>query len=189
MRGHEIILGGFGGQGVKVISALLAQAAHHAGKHAMMYNIYAAAIRGGPIFCTVLVSDREIPGAPTTVAPTAVLAMDQNTVDVYEGAIRPAGTLVVNSSLAHRAPARTDLNVVLVPTNDIADAIGDIRYTGMVGLGALIEGTGVVTVEAVVRCLQKTLPSYRHHTIPANEEALRRGAERAATLPRPSLVG
>jgi hypothetical protein len=54
-RAHEIILGG---QGIKVISSLLAQAAHEAGRHAMMYNIYAAAIRGGPIFCTVLVADR-----------------------------------------------------------------------------------------------------------------------------------
>ena len=57
---HEIILGGFGGQGVKVIASLLAQAAHQDGQHAAMYNIYAAAIRGGPIFCTVLVSGRPI---------------------------------------------------------------------------------------------------------------------------------
>ena len=62
MRRHEIVLGGFGGQGIKVIASLLGQAVHAAGGHAMMYNIYAAAIRGGPIFCTVLVFDEPSQG-------------------------------------------------------------------------------------------------------------------------------
>ena len=180
MSRHDIILGGFGGQGIKVISSLLAQAADHDGRHATMYNIYAAAIRGGPIFCTVIVSDREIVGGPTTTAPTAVLAMDPNTVEVYEPAIRPGGLLVVNSSLVSRPPARADIDVVLVPTNEIAEALGDIKFTGMVGLGALIGGTGVVSLGAVQRCLETALPSYRHGMIPANVEALRRGAECAA---------
>ncbi len=173
---HEIILGGFGGQGIKVISTLLAQAAHHAGKQAMMYNIYAAAIRGGPIFCTVIVADEVILGAPTTTAPTAVLAMDPYSVTVYEPTIRPGGTLVVNASLVSQPPTRDDINVVLVPTNAIAEELGDIKYTGMVGLGALIAHTGVVSPADVRACLEQILPPYRHHMIPANEEALRRGA-------------
>jgi 2-oxoglutarate ferredoxin oxidoreductase subunit gamma len=176
MTRHEIILGGFGGQGIKVIASLLAQAAHAAGRQAMMYNIYAAAIRGGPIFCTVVAGDGPLAGAPTTTHPTAVLAMDPNTVDVYGPAIAPGGVLVVNSSLDPRRPGRSDLVTVLVPTNQIAEDLGDIKYTGMVGLGALIEATGVVSFDAVSRCLRQTLPAYRHHTIPANEQALRRGA-------------
>ena len=176
MSRHDIILGGFGGQGIKVISSLLAQAAHHDGRHAMMYNIYAAAIRGGPIFCTVIVSDREIAGGPSTTAPTAVLAMDPNTVLVYEPVIRPGGTLIVNTSLVDHLPARRDIDIVAVPSNEIAEAIGDIKFAGMAGLGALIEGTGVVSAEAVRTCLEHTLPSYRHGMIPANIEALRRGA-------------
>jgi 2-oxoglutarate ferredoxin oxidoreductase subunit gamma len=176
MDRHEIILGGFGGQGVKVISALLAQAVHEAGGEAMMYNIYAAAIRGGPIFCTVVAGDGPLAGGPTTTRPTAVLAMDPNTVDVYGPAVRPGGVLVVNSALDPRVPERTDLASVLVPTNQIAEELGDMKYTGMVGLGALIQATGVVSIEAVVRCLERTLPAYRHHMIPANERALRRGA-------------
>jgi 2-oxoglutarate ferredoxin oxidoreductase subunit gamma len=179
---HEIVLGGFGGQGLKVLSSLLAQAAHHAGKQAMMYNIYAAAIRGGPIFCTVIVADEPMLGAPTTTAPTAVLALDENTVAVYEPVIRPGGALVVNSSLVTRQPARADLNVVMVPTNEIAEELGDIKYAGMVGLGALIAHTGVVPLSAVRSCLEKTLPPYRHHTISANEQALRRGAECVGSL-------
>ncbi|MFQ6018923.1 MAG: 2-oxoacid:acceptor oxidoreductase family protein [Kiloniellaceae bacterium] len=182
---HEIVLGGFGGQGLKVISALLAQAAHHAGKHAMMYNIYAAAIRGGPIFCTVIVSAGEIEGGPTTTKPTAVLAMDPNTVEVYQSAIRPGGTLVVNSSLVKHLSGRSGINVVMVPTNEIAEEIGDIKYAGMVGLGALIAHTGVVPIEAVRSCLEKTLPPYRHHMIRANELALRRGAECVGSLAGP----
>jgi 2-oxoglutarate ferredoxin oxidoreductase subunit gamma len=180
---HEIILGGFGGQGIKVIASLLAQAVHAEGGHAMMYNIYAAAIRGGPIFCTVVAGEQPLLGGPTTTRPTAVLAMDPNTVDVYGPAVRPGGVLVVNSSLDPRRPERHDLRTVLVPTNQIAEELGDIKYTGMVGLGALIEATGMVSFDAVGRCLRQTLPAYRHHTIPANEQALRRGAacvERAA---------
>ena len=108
---HEIVLGGFGGQGVKVIATLLAQAAHHDGKQAMMYNIYAAAIRGGPIYCTVRVSNEAILGGPTTTTPTAVLAMDPNTVQVYEDTLQPGGTLVVNSTLVADAPRREDINM------------------------------------------------------------------------------
>jgi 2-oxoglutarate ferredoxin oxidoreductase subunit gamma len=176
MQRHEIILGGFGGQGIKVIASLLAQAVHAAGGQAMMYNIYAAAIRGGPIFCTVVAGAGPLAGGPTTTHPTAVLAMDPNTVDVYGPAVRPGGVLVVNSSLDARRPPRADLTTVLVPTNQIAEELGDIRYTGMVGLGALIEATGVVSFDAVVGCLRQTLPAYRHHMIPTNERALRRGA-------------
>ncbi len=179
---HELVLGGFGGQGIKVIASLLAQAAHDEGRHATMYNIYAAAIRGGPIFCTVLVSDLPLAGGPVTTSPTAVLAMDPNTVNVYGSTTRPGGVLVVNTSLVRETPARSDIGVVRVPTNEIAEAIGDIRYTGMVGLGALIGATRVVGIEAVARCLEKTLPAYRHHMIPANLEALRRGAACAETL-------
>ena len=179
---HEIILGGFGGQGVKVIASLLAQAAHEDGRHAAMYNIYAAAIRGGPIFCTVLVAEAPLAGGPVTTAPTAVLAMDPNTVAVYGPTIRPGGLLVVNRSLVADTPSLPDITVVAVPTNEIAEAIGDIRYAGMVGLGALIGGTGVVGLDAVRRCLETTLPSYRHHMIPANVEALQRGAECAGMV-------
>ncbi len=173
---HDIILGGFGGQGVKVIATLLAQAAHHDGKQAMMYNIYAAAIRGGPIYCTVRVSDQAILGGPTTTAPSAVLAMDPDTMRVYENAMRPGGTLVVNSTLVSDHPRRNDLNVVSVPTNEIAGEIGDMKYTGMVALGALIAHTGVVSLAAVRACLEEILPAHRHHMIPANEQALQRGA-------------
>ena len=183
---HAIILGGFGGQGLKVIGALLAQAAHQAGKQAMMYNIYAAAIRGGPIFCTVIVSDEPILGAPTTLSPTAVLAMDENTVEVYERLMRSGGTLVVNRSLVKRQPARADIDVVMVPTNEIAEELGDIKFASMVGLGALIGHTGVVPLEAIRRCLERTLPAYRHHMIPANERALRRGAECAGSPSAPA---
>ena len=70
---HEIILGGFGGQGLKVISSLLAQAAHQAGKHASMYNIYAAAIRGGPIFFTVIVVEGAVQRGPAATAPPAAV--------------------------------------------------------------------------------------------------------------------
>ena len=189
MRRHEIVLGGFGGQGIKVIASLLGQAVHAAGGHAMMYNIYAAAIRGGPIFCTVVAGDGSLTGGPTTTRPTAVLAMDPNTVDVYGPAIQPGGVLVVNSSLDPRRPERPDLTTVLVPTNQIAEELGDIKYTGMVGLGALIEATGVVSFDAVGRCLRQTLPAYRHHTIPANEQALCRGAACVARTALPSAAG
>ncbi len=179
---HEIVLGGFGGQGIKVIATLLAQAAHHDGKQAMMYNIYAAAIRGGPIYCTVRVSNEAILGGPTTTTPTAVLAMDPNTVQVYEDTLQPGGTLVVNSTLVADAPRREDINIVSVPTNEIAEEIGDMKYTGMVALGALAAHTGVVSLEAIGSCLEEILPPYRHHMIPANEQALRRGAACVGSL-------
>ncbi len=162
---QEIVLGGFGGQGVKIIASLLAQTAHTEGRHAAMCNIYGAAIRGGPIFCTLAVSDEPLRGGPVTTAPTAVLAMDPNTVTVCGPALRAGDVLVVNTSLVPDVPVRADITIVPAPRNEIAETIGDIRYTGMVGLGALIGATHVVGLDAVRSCLEQTLPSYRHHMI------------------------
>lgn len=117
-----------------------------------------------------------------TTAPTAVLAMDPNTVTVYGPALRAGDVLVVNTSLVPDVPVRADITIVPAPTNEIAKTIGDIRYTGMVGLGALIGATHVVGLDAVRSCLEQTLPSYRHHMIPANVHGLQRGAACAGAV-------
>lgn len=183
---HEIVLGGFGGQGIKVIGALLAQGVHRTGRQVALYTIYAAAIRGGPIFCTVIADEQPLLGAPTTTSPTAVLAMDPNTVGVYGPVLRPGGVLVVNTSLAAPPSKRTDVVVVGVPTSEIAEELGDIRYASMVALGALAEAAGVVSLEALHAVLEDLLPAHRRHMAAGNQEALRRGARcaREVTAPR-----
>jgi 2-oxoglutarate ferredoxin oxidoreductase subunit gamma len=118
--------------------------------------------------------DPTIEGREVLVDSNVLLDVLTEDAQWYGPAIRPGGVLVVNSSLdpRHRS-VRTSRRCW--SANQIAEEVGDIKYTGMVGLGALIEATGVVSFDAVSRCLRGTLPAYRHHTIPANEQALRRG--------------
>src|SRR5262245_19047522 len=118
-------MGGFGGQGVKTIATLLGRAANQVGLQASMYNVYGAAIRGGAIFCYTAISDVPLVGANVTTFPSAVLAMDERTLLTFEQVVQPAGTLVVNTSLTGVKPTREDINVVYVPSSEIANELGN----------------------------------------------------------------
>lgn len=180
---HEVVMGGFGGQGVKSIASLLGRSADKAGLHAMMYNLYGAAIRGGAIFCNIVIGDEPLVGAPTTTHPTALLAMDANTADVYLPLVVTGGTAVLNTSLVTAPPERGDVRTIRVPASEIAEEIGDFKLSGMVALGALAADIGVVDIDTIADCLAATLKPGRHYLLEANRVALARGAELAARAP------
>ena len=173
---QDIVMGGFGGQGVKTIATLLGQAANSAGLHAAMYTVYGAAIRGGAIYCYTAVSDQPLLGAAVTTFPSAVLAMDERTLLTFEQVIQPGGTLVINSSLTERQSARKDIRVVYVPSSEIANELGNFQLCGMVALGALVAATQVVPAQTILDCLESTLPANKHHLLDGNRQALARGA-------------
>ncbi|MGE0386654.1 MAG: 2-oxoacid:acceptor oxidoreductase family protein [Gammaproteobacteria bacterium] len=173
---HDIVMGGFGGQGVKTIATLLGQAANRAGLHALMYNVYGAAIRGGAIYCYTAISDQPLVGAPVTTFPSAVLAMDQRSYATFEPVVQPGGTLIVNTSLVTGRSGRNDIRVVYVPSSEIADELGSFQLCGMVALGALVFATGIVSGEVILGCLETTLPATKHHLLEGNRRALARGA-------------
>ena len=181
----EILIAGFGGQGVLFGGQLMAYAAMDEGREVTWIPSYGPEMRGGTANCTVVIADEEI-GSPLVRFPQAVIAMNLPSLDKYEGVVKPGGVIVVNSSMVNREVQRKDLRMVMIPGNEIAESLGDRRMTNMVLLGGLLANLPVLTVEAVGRALEAHLPTRHKRLLPLNLQALQRGAEYIATV---STVG
>jgi 2-oxoglutarate ferredoxin oxidoreductase subunit gamma len=175
----EIIIAGFGGQGVLFGGQVLAFAAMDAGKEVTWIPSYGPEMRGGTANCTVIIADDEI-GSPLVRNPPLGIALNLPSFDKYEGALRPGGTLIVNKSMVDRGPKRDDLHVLLVPCNEIAEEIGDRRLLNMVAVGALLSALPELSISDVERALKAHLPARHQHLLPHNYDALRRGFAAAA---------
>jgi 2-oxoglutarate ferredoxin oxidoreductase subunit gamma len=171
----EIILAGFGGQGILFAGQLMAYAALDAGKEVTWIPSYGPEMRGGTANCTVVIADEEI-GAPTVRNPMAALVFNLPSLDKYEALVKPGGVLVVNKSMVDRQATRTDITVISIPAVEIAEALGEKRLTNMVMLGALLSQLPVLPIEAIETTLGKQLPEHRRHLLELNSKALRRGA-------------
>lgn len=171
----DIIISGFGGQGVLFAGQLLSYAAMDEGKNVTWIPSYGPEMRGGTANCTVVVSDEEI-GSPMVRFPDAVIVMNLPSLDKYESQIKPGGLLVINTSIIDRKATRTDIRVVEVPANEIAEEIGDRRLTNMVLLGCLVSNLPILPLAAISKALKEHLPARHHKLIPANMQAIEKGA-------------
>jgi 2-oxoglutarate ferredoxin oxidoreductase subunit gamma len=171
----EVIIAGFGGQGVLFAGQLLAYAALDAGKEVTWFPSYGPEMRGGTANCTVVVADEEI-GSPLVRNPQAAIVMNLPSLDKYEPMVTKGGVLVANSSLTNREAQRDDLVSVFLPANEIAEQIGNKRLINVVMLGALLAKLPVLPLEAIEEGLERHLPERHKRLLPMNLEALRRGA-------------
>jgi 2-oxoglutarate ferredoxin oxidoreductase subunit gamma len=171
----EVIVAGFGGQGVLFTGQLLSYAAMDEGKQVTWIPSYGPEMRGGTANCTVVIADEEI-GSPLVRNPKAVIAMNLPSLDKYEPAVQAGGLLVINGSMVNRPPSRKDIRSVVVPANDIAEELGDRKLTNMVLLGALLGNLDVISLEALKKALKEHLPERHHKLLPLNYQALEKGA-------------
>jgi 2-oxoglutarate ferredoxin oxidoreductase subunit gamma len=171
---EEIVFAGFGGQGVLFAGQLLAYTAMSEGKHVTWLPSYGPEMRGGTANCTVVVSEGPV-GSPVVRNPGIVAAFNLPSLDKYEPLVKPAGLLVVNSSLIARSVARDDVEVLSVPANAVADMLGNARLLNMVMVGALLMRRPVVSLEVVERTLHKNLTGEKRALLEPNYRALRQG--------------
>ena len=172
---NDVIMAGFGGQGILLIGKMLAYAGMREGKEVSWLPSYGPEMRGGTANCTVVISDRPV-GSPVIRSPRAVVAMNLPSLDKFEPDVRPGGLLIINSSLINRAARRDDLTVVEVPANDIANELGNPRGANMVALGAYLGATDAVSVDGVVEVIRETFAA-KPTVIEVNITALDRGRE------------
>jgi len=172
---HDVIFAGFGGQGVLLIGKMLAYAGLHAGKEVSWLPSYGPEMRGGTANCTVVISDRPV-GSPVILAPKSLVVMNQPSLDKFEQAVKPGGLIVVNTSLCPRAVTRTDVTVVAVPANEIAQALKNPRGANMVALGAFVGATGVIDLQDLDALVRETFAA-KPHLIDVNLLALEKGHE------------
>jgi 2-oxoglutarate ferredoxin oxidoreductase subunit gamma len=174
----EVIMAGFGGQGILLIGKMLAYAGMREGKEVSWLPSYGPEMRGGTCNCTVVVSDSPV-GSPVIRSPRAVLAMNLPSLEKFEPDIRPGGLLLINSSLINRGSERDDLTVIEVPANEIAADLGNPRGANMVALGAYLGATDAVSVDEVITVIRETFAA-KPGVIDVNIEALRKGHELGA---------
>jgi 2-oxoglutarate ferredoxin oxidoreductase subunit gamma len=170
----DVVVAGFGGQGILVTGQLLAYAAMMEGLNVTFWPAYGAETRGGTVHASVVVADGEI-GSPLVPAPEAAIIMNRPSLDRYEPQLAKDALLVFNSSLIDRTPQRHDLRVIPVPATELASTLGNVLVATLINLGSYIGATNVVGIDSLKAALRKVFDERRHHLIPLNERALDEG--------------
>ena len=171
----EVVIAGFGGQGVLFAGQILAFAGMDSGKEVTWMPSYGPEMRGGTANCTVIIADEEI-GSPLVRHPKAAIIMNLPSLDKYEPMVASGGFLIANASLVNREVTRADINSLFVPANEIAESIGNRRLANIVLLGALLVKMPVLPLEAIKEALNNHLPERHRRLLPTNLQALQQGA-------------
>lgn len=169
----EIIIAGFGGQGVLLIGRMLAYAGMMEGKEVSWLPSYGPEMRGGTANCTVVISDKPV-GSPVVKSPDILVVLNRPSLDKFEPFVKKNGLLIVNSSLIDRKTERDDIEVLYVPANDIAIKCGSPKAANMVALGALIGKTKLLKIESLEETIKETF-SEKEKIVNLNLKALREG--------------
>jgi len=148
----EVVMAGFGGQGVMTAGQLLAYAGMAEGKQVIWIPSYGPEMRGGTANCTVVISDSRI-GSPIINYPISACVFNRPSLDKFGPLIRPGGLLLINSSLIDVKSGRTDITEILVPANEIAIRLGSPKVTNMVMLAAYVEQTDIVKFTTLEKML------------------------------------
>ena len=171
---EEIVIAGFGGQGVLSMGKILAYAGLMDKLEVTWMPSYGPEQRGGTANVTVILSDKPISSPVLDTFDTAVV-LNQQSLDKFQSKVKPGGTLIYDPSGIHHLPTRTDIKIVPVDAMTAAIELNNSKTYNMILLGALLARRPIVDIDAVLRGLKKTLPERHHHLIPLNEEALRKG--------------
>jgi 2-oxoglutarate ferredoxin oxidoreductase subunit gamma len=176
---EEIVIAGFGGQGIMLAGKLLAQTAMRAGKEVTYMPSYGAEVRGGTANCMVVISEREI-ACPVVGRPDSLIVLNKASLRKFAPRLKNGGLLIMNSSLIDVVPEVDDsIEIVSIPADELAVELGSPKSANMVALGAYLQKRGYLTPEEAAQALPDVLARRYHQTLPVNINALRKGGEYA----------
>lgn len=178
----SIIVSGFGGQGALFAGQLLAYAAMDSGKNVTWIPSYGPEMRGGTAHCTVIISDNPI-GTPLVDRPDVAIVLNGPSFNKYDPLVLPGGLLAVNSSIVDQNSTRTDIDIVTVPANAIAEEMGSGKMMNMAMLGAMLARKPVLEMAVLEQALKDHLPASKAHLLESNLQVLKRGFEVGDTIP------
>lgn len=173
---HEIIIAGFGGQGVLSMGKILAYSGLMENKEVTWMPAYGPEQRGGTANVTVIVSDDRI-SSPILSSYDVAIVLNQPSLEKFEPKVKPGGIIIYDSNGIIKPPTRKDIRIFKVDAVEAANAMNNTKAFNMIVLGGLLKLEPIVTIESVVKALKKSLPERHHHLIPMNEEALKKGME------------
>ncbi len=171
---EEIIIAGFGGQGVLSMGKILAYSGIMQDQEVSWMPSYGPEMRGGTANVTVILSDERI-SSPILRAYDTAIILNQQSMDKFEPAVKPGGVLLYDPNGILRHPTRKDINIYRVEGAKKAAEMGNTKIFNMIVLGAYLNIKPVVKLENVIKGLKKSLPERHHKLIPLNEDAIRMG--------------
>jgi 2-oxoglutarate ferredoxin oxidoreductase subunit gamma len=171
----EVMFAGFGGQGILLSAKILAHAGMEEGKEVAWVPSYGPEMRGGTAYCTVVISDRPI-GSPIIRNPLHLVAMNRPSLEKFAPMVKPKGVVLINSSLIPIKSGRSDIVELIVPANDIAKKLGNVRSANIVALSAFVARSEIVDFDNLRECVKNEF-SHKEKLIPLNMEAVTAGGE------------
>ena len=173
---EELIVAGFGGQGVLSMGMTLAYAGMVEDKEISWMPSYGPEMRGGTANCIAIISDAKI-SSPIISEFDSAIILNQPSMEKFESRIKPGGLLIYESSNILKPSSRTDIEIIGIPAATEAVKMKNSKILNMIMLGAYLERKPVVKVDSIIEALKKVLPERYHNLLPINKDALNRGAE------------
>ena len=173
---EEIIIAGFGGQGVLSMGKIMAYSGIMQDMEVSWMPSYGPEMRGGTANVTVILSSDRISSPILKTFDTAVI-LNQQSMDKFEKSVKPGGILIYDSNGITRHPERKDIKIYKVDAAEEASRMESAKAFNMIVLGGYLKIKEVLKLENVISGLKKSLPERYHHMIPMNKEALTRGMD------------
>jgi len=173
---EEIIIAGFGGQGVLSMGKILAYSGLMEGHEVSWMPSYGPEQRGGTANVTVILSEQRISSPILNSFDTAII-LNQQSLNKFESAVKPGGNLIYDGYGITTPPTRTDINVYRIDAMDKSVEMNAAKSFNMIVLGGFLKISPIVKMESVILGLKKSLPERHHHLIPMNENAIKVGMD------------
>jgi len=173
---EEIIIAGFGGQGVLSMGKILAYSGIMQNQEVSWMPSYGPEMRGGTANVTVILSDDRVSSPILNEFDTAII-LNQQSLDKFEPLVKPGGLLLYDNNGITRHPERKDIDIYCIEAAAEATKMGSVKVFNMLVLGGYIKIKPVVELENVYKGLKKSLPERHHHLLSLNQEAIKRGRE------------
>ena len=172
---EEIIIAGFGGQGVLSMGKILAYSGLMDDKEVTWMPSYGPEQRGGTANVTVILSDERI-SSPVLDTYDIVVALNQQSLDKFSPRVKKGGILMYDTNGIHKHPTRTDVTLIPVNAMEATLELGNSKAYNMVVMGALLEAMPYkLPMENVMKGLKKSIPERHHHLLPLNQQAIEKG--------------
>lgn len=175
-RTVNVLLAGFGGQGILFAGRLLTFGGMLEGKEVSWLPSYGPEMRGGTANCSVVISTCAV-GSPLVTQPQILVAMNQPSLDAFIDKVAPGATVIVDSMLVKEVPARDDVKVFSVPATEICEREGLKGLANVLLVGKVVKETGVVSEQGVLDAIDKSIPPKRAHLVEPNKKAFALGLE------------
>lgn len=173
---EELIIAGFGGQGVLSMGKILAYSGLMENKEVSWMPSYGPEQRGGTANVSVIVSDSRVSSPVLNSFDTAII-LNQPSMEKFEKQVKPGGVLIYDSYGIHQPPTRTDITIYKIEAMDASMEMNNTKAFNMIVLGGYLKIKPIVSLESVLMGLKKSLPERHHHLLKVNEQAILKGMD------------